>query len=112
MSRLDPETLAIVRAEAAAESKKHARAEGRAQAKLRVQELVDVLNPLRAEDVATMEKLAAATNRLGVMVDVLLDLLVDDKPLRSEGTADGRRAKFHVLCDVKAKEYGVRVLPG
>lgn len=81
------------------------RAEAKAQAKIRCQELAEAFNACRRGDAQAFNQMARALNRLGVMVDVLVDLLADDKPLRSEGLAADRRKKFERLCEAKARSY-------
>lgn len=106
---IDAETLNIVRAEAGAIVKKFMRAEAMAASKRNSQELADQFNKIHAEDAAAFDKLAMAVNRLNVMTDVILDLLVDDAPLRAEGRPEDKRAKFHRLCEAKAKSYNVEI---
>ena len=109
---LDPETLNLVRAEAAAVAKVLCRAEAKAQSTLRAKDLADQANKLFAEHGKASDIHGAAINRLAVMVDVMLDLLVDDKPMRAEGRPEDKRAKFHALCAAKAKTYGFHEVPG
>ena len=105
---LDPDLLHAVRAEAVACSKVIARAESKAQAKLRTSELVDVLNKIRKEDIDTFSTMATQLNTLGVMMEVLVDLMCDPSLMKSEGTPEGRRARFQRLCDAKAAAFEER----
>ena len=103
---IEPELMAMVRAEAVACAKVISRAEGRAQAKIRTSELVEVLNGIRKEDINTFATMATQLNTLGVMMEVLVDLMCDPSAMKSEGTPDGRRARFQRMCDAKAAAFG------
>ena len=104
---IDPELMNVIRVEAAAVAKTVARAESKAQATLRAKDLADQANKLFAEHGKASDIHGAAINRLAVMVDVMLDLLIDDRPMLAEGRPEDKRAKFHALCAIKAKTYGM-----
>lgn len=82
------------------------RAEAAGQAKIYAKELAMQFNTLRDSDIVRYDTMAANINKLGVMVEVIKDLLCDPKPLESEGLVVNRKAKFDALCNQKLAAMG------
>ena len=81
------------------------RAEAKAQAKIMAQDVANQFNMIHKGDKDTIDTLARANNTLGVMVEVIIDLLSDPRPLQTEGLAADKRKKFSALCDAKAAAF-------
>ena len=81
------------------------RAEAAAQSKIMVKDVAQQFNLIHKSDADTISTMAGQLNKLGVMMEVVIDLLADGRPLQSEGLASDKRKKFSALCDAKAKSY-------
>lgn len=81
------------------------RAEAAAQSKIMVKDVAQQFNLIHKSDADTISTMAGQLNKLGVMMEVVIDLLADPRPLQSEGLAADKRKKFSALCDAKAKAY-------
>jgi hypothetical protein len=86
-----------------------ARAEAHAQAKLMVKEVSDQFNLIRKGDVEGFDRLAQAVNKLGCMVEVLIQLACDPTPLNREGRAEDKRHRFEAMCDAQMKKFKEQV---
>lgn len=88
------------------------RAEARAQSKIMVSDVVAQFNMIHKGDKDAIDKLARPVNTLGVMMEVVIDLLSDPRPLQSQGLAADKRKKFSALCDAKAAEFEKKMAGG
>ena len=73
-----------------------ARAEAAGQAKIYSKEIAMQFNAIRKEDVRKYSTMAEQSNKLGVMLAVVIDLLVNDGPIK--------QADFNALCAKKEAE--------
>ena len=81
------------------------RAEAKAQAKIQAADVANQFNLIHQGDKATIDALARSVNTLGVMVEVLIGLVIDPRPLQNEGLPADKRKKFSALCDARAAEF-------
>ena len=81
------------------------RSEAKAQAKIQAAQVAEQFNIIHASDKATIDALARSVNTLGVMVEVLIGLVIDPRPLQTEGLPADKRKKFSALCDARAAEF-------
>lgn len=87
--------LNMIRAEAV----NRARTEGATRAM--VKDVAHQFNIIHQSDAQKYDKMAQAINVLSVRLEVAIDLLIDPKPLESEGLAVNKRTKFAALCQRK-----------
>ena len=80
------------------------RAEAAAQSKIYAKEIAMQFNAIHESDAQKYDTMAAHLNKLGVMIEVVIDLLIDSKPFASEGLAVNKRNKFAALCKSKEEE--------
>ena len=88
------------------------RAEAEAQAKIYAKQVAEQFNAIHNKDAERYIVMADAINTLSaqahardIKIKVLKDLIIDPKPLLSEGLAVNRIAKFKALCDQKQAEF-------
>jgi len=75
-----------------------ARARTEAATRLMVKDVAEQFNLIHQSDAHKFDTMAAQLNRLGVMIEVIIDLMINPKPLEAEGLAVNKRDKFNALC--------------
>jgi len=115
---LPKDQIEMIRAEAHATTKAWMRAEASAQAKLAEARIGAKFQKILEQDRKTVseantnmadaiDKLVASNQRLVIIVDVLMDMLLDDPPTKMDnnGLPINMRAVFDKRCEAKRKKF-------